>query len=130
MREVLLKGIDPGRQDRSDAAKLFFRAGMSSLESLLDGLLHLEDIGWDETSLCHEQGLVASLGEVLKNPTILHAVFHLDALHDEAHEGVILDLSPLVLQLLSNVFTLSGILVHELLDQGGKLEMHQTDLLS
>jgi hypothetical protein len=25
---------------------------------------------------------------------------------------------------------LSGILVHELLDQGGKLEMHQTDLLS
>jgi hypothetical protein len=25
---------------------------------------------------------------------------------------------------------LSGILVHELLNQGGKLEMHQTDLLS
>ena len=103
---------------------------MSSLESLLDTLLHLEDIGWDETSLCHEQGLVASLGEVLKNPTVLHAVFHLDALHYEAHKGVILDLSPLVLQLLSNVFSLGRILIHELLNQGRKLEMHQTDLLS
>ncbi len=130
MREVLLKILDSGSQDRSDAPKLFLRAGMSSLECLLNSLLHLEDVGWDETSLCHEQGLVASLREVLKNPTVLHAVFHLDALHDEAHKSVILNLSPLELQLLSNVLPLSGILVHELLNQGGKLEMHQTDLIS
>jgi hypothetical protein len=88
--KVLLKRFNSVCQDRSDATEFIFSSSMCPLEGLLNRLLHVENVSRHEPSLCHKQGLVASLREVFKNPTILGTVLHLNPLHDQADECVIL----------------------------------------
>lgn len=129
IRNVIFEELNARSKDGPDASELGLRCREGPAVCLLNRLLHVKHVRWDDASLSKEHRLVPGLWEIFKDPTSRGAVSHLHSLDDEAHEHVVLELPALSLQVLSELLTLKGILIHEHLDDPGHLKLHDSDFL-
>ena len=125
---VLLEVLYPSGKDSSDASELIFTMG--SLKCLFDWLFHEDDISWCYPSLRQKHCLVPCLWEVLDNPSVALAILHLNSFDKQVNELVVLQLSPISFHVLSELFPLNGVLIHETLNDLGHLEVNDSDLIS
>lgn len=129
MRKIIQEELNSSSNYSPDAVKLKIGFSVCPLVSLLNGLLHQEDISGCNTSLGHEHSLVSCLGEIFEDPAVGLAILHLDSLDKQANHHVILKLSTLSFHLLSKILTLSRVLRHELMNDLIHLEVNDSYLL-
>ena len=83
---VLRSIVESSSQDSAVATEIILLLGSSALVNLFNRDVEHDDVIGQETLLCHENGLGASLRETFKDPTSTSTVCHLNTLLDQLNQ--------------------------------------------
>ena len=94
--QVLVGVVDAALQDDSIAAYILVLEWCSALVDLFHGDADVDEVGWKQALLGHQDCLLAGLWEVLEDPTTAGTVCHLDTLLNQLHQHQVIKVTTLL----------------------------------
>ena len=121
--------LQTSNENRSVAVEFRLNLADGSVVHGLNGHGDLEHVIGNDTDLSHMDGLGASLGVAIKDPTILATILHVDSALKHLNESVVINFITLNLGLLSESIGEDRLSLDEGLNNLLRLQVNHTSLL-